>query len=745
MTPYAPAPELDPSVFRGVFDAYPDAVLLVDAAGTVVLANAAAAQLLGYSVTQLAGLSVDALVPPSVASRHAGLRHGYAQAPRARPMGGEMELTARRADGSEVMVEIGLSPLQSGATPLVITALRGIGAYPRVQRAMQRARYNEHIAQAGRAAVDLRDPRQLIARVTALAAQALEVESATLWLLEANRLEFRAASTYTAAAGDAEGGALHAAIQAATRAPVPNRPDTGLGFVAAHPQALIVSSFARENRFNVTPELRQGPLQTALAVPLLDAGRVIGVLVARSSKPGRFGNDEKRFVESLANLVVTSQQRAQTESQLAHAQRLEAVGQLTGGIAHDFNNLLTIMQGNLQMLAEHADVAGNAMLSQMVSSALRAGQRGAELTGKLLAFSRRQALAAAAVDTGALLEALAEMLRRTLGESIKVVVHVQAACPPCLADAGQLESALLNLAINSRDAMPGGGTLSFSCAPCAEPPAEMRAVSSLQANPAADPAECVAITVTDTGTGMSRDVLDHAFEPFFTTKEAGKGTGLGLSTVYGFVKQSGGHLQVQSKPGEGTCIVLFLPALPALPALPFAAADPAVHDPSSAQARRLAHAAALSAGLSEPGAALDGRRVLIVEDDGDVCEVAMAFFDTLGAAVQARGTAEAALAELEQGSEFDLLFSDITLGAGMTGIELAQRARALVPGLAVLLTSGYSKYLSDEGLDNPQHWPVLQKPYSREQLALAARQALAAAARAAVTATLAASVPTPPG
>ncbi|MFZ2648653.1 MAG: ATP-binding protein, partial [Burkholderiaceae bacterium] len=637
----------------------------------------------------------------------------YAQAPRARPMGGDMELTARRADGHEVMVEIGLSPLQSGGANLVVAALRGIGDYPRVQRAMQRARYNEYIAQAGRAAVDLRDPQQLIARVAALAAQALEVESATVWLLEANRLEFRAASTYTADAADsALQAAIQASVQAATRAPVPNRPDTGLGFVAAQAQALIISSFARENRFNITPELRQGPLQTALAVPLLDAGRVIGAIVARSSRPGRFGEDEKHFVESLANLVVTSQQRAHTEAQLGHAQRLEAVGQLTGGIAHDFNNLLTIMQANLQMLAEHADVAGNALLNQMVGSALRAGQRGAELTGKLLAFSRRQALAAAAVDAGALLESLAEMLRRTLGEAIKVVVQVQAGCPPCLADAAQLESALLNLAINSRDAMPGGGTLSFSCAPCDELPTEMRAASLIQANPAADTiansTECVAITITDTGTGMSPEVLDRAFEPFFTTKEAGKGTGLGLSTVYGFVKQSGGQLHVRSTPGEGTSIVLFLPAVPASPLSPVG--NPPTQSPLA----------------SEADASLCGARVLIVEDNADVCEIAMAFFDTLGATVQARANAQAALAELLQGGEFDLLFSDITLGAGMTGIELAQRARSLVPGLAVLLTSGYSKYLSDESLDKPRQWQVLQKPYSREQLARAARAALEA-------------------
>ncbi|MEQ1803828.1 MAG: ATP-binding protein [Burkholderiaceae bacterium] len=682
MTPTPPP--LDASVYRHLFDAYPDAVLLVNATGGIALANAAAAQLLGYSVAALAGMNVDALVPNNVALRHHGLRQGYAQAPHARPMGTDVDLTARRADGSEVMVEISLSPLQSGSEQFVVTALRGIGAYPRVQRAMQRARYNDHMSQAARAAVDLRDPQLLIARVAVLAAQALDVETVTLWRLEPNRLEFRIASSF---------GTDPEAV-AGKRAPMPNRPDTLLGFVAGQGAPLVVSNFARENRFNVAPVLRHGALQCALAVPMFDAGRVFGVLVAASTRPGRFGEDEKNFVESLANLVVTSLQRAQTEAQLAHAQRLEAVGQLTGGIAHDFNNLLTIMQGNLQMLADHADVAGNALLSQMVSSAARAGQRGADLTSKLLAFSRRQALAAAPVDVGALLGALADMLRRTLGEVIQVVVQVHPACPPCLVDPGQLESALLNIAINSRDAMPGGGTLTFSCAPLSHLPPEMHVASGV--------ADGLAITIVDTGEGMSPEVLDRAVEPFFTTKEAGKGTGLGLSTVYGFVKQSGGQLQIHSKPGQGTSVVLYLPAL------------------------RARHAAPQPAALASPapGPELQGVRILIVEDDADVRGVAVGFCTALGASVHACADAAQALTELQRDAGFDLLFSDITLGAGLNGIELAAAARAMLPGLGILLTSGYSEYLADADADKPQPWPVLHKPYAREALGAALRRAL---------------------
>jgi PAS domain S-box-containing protein len=693
-----PSAALDTSVFRGVFDAYPDAVLLVDAAGRITLANPAAAALFGFSVEALHGLSVDTLVPSAVASRHAGLRQGYAQAPRPRPMGNELELTARRADGSEVMVEISLSPLSVAGVPHVVAAIRGIGAYPRVQRAMRRARYNDFIAQAGRAAVDLGEPQVLIERGALLAAHALEVEALGVWLLRPGRLEFRCASSVVQASDPN----VRSAAQALVEQVLPNRPDTLLGYVAAQAQTIVISSFARENRFSVRPELRRGSIQCALAVPMVRAGSVIGVVLAGSVRPGRFDDEERYFVEAVANLFVTGLQRAETEAQLAHAQRLETVGQLTGGIAHDFNNLLTVIQGNLQMIADHPAVTGDGTLAQMVGAATRAGQRGAELTGKLLAFARRQRLAAGPVDVGALLHALAGMLQRTIGERIRVHVHTDGSCPPCLADPSQLESALLNIAVNSRDAMPDGGELSFACARCHVLPPQLRA--PVAASAAAESAGWVAITIRDTGVGMSPDVLDRAFEPFFTTKDAGKGTGLGLSTVYGFVKQSGGHVAVESAVSKGTTITLLLPVaeVPGAPA----------------------------PGAAEAAPPPPGTRVLLVEDDAGVRAVALAFLQAMGCAVTVCADAEAALAELETRAGVDLLFSDITLGAGIDGIELARRARALAPGLRVLLTSGYSRYLAADSPHRPREWPVLQKPYSREQLSAAMAGALRGATEA---------------
>ncbi|MDH5537951.1 MAG: PAS domain S-box protein [Rhizobacter sp.] len=666
-------------MYRTLFEAYPDGVLMVDLQGKVVLANQAASRLLDYSVEQLIGLSVEELVPDGVRRRHAGLRQGYALAPKARPMGTEMELTARRADGSEVTVEIALSPLSQGDAAYVVVSMRGISAYPRVQRALQRARYAEVTAQISRVAVDTRDPRELLNCVPAFAAKALEVEAVAVWLLETSPPEFRIASNYAALAdiGDVP--------------PVANRPDTLLGYVMASGAPLIVSNYLRENRFAVAPEIRMGSARSGLAVPLIEKGRGIGVLLANSTRPARFADEEQQFLEALANLIVTSLQRAQAETQLSHSQRMESVGQLTGGIAHDFNNLLTVIQGNLQMLAEHAEVSGNQTCLEMVDAATRAGRRGAELTGKLLAFSRRQALVAGPVDVGAMLHSLAGMLGRTIGDHIRIEVQSPSSCPKCLADAGQLESALLNIAINARDAMPEGGVLGFSCG-TGVAPVHLSAADE-------PPATFVSISVKDNGSGMSEAVRDRAFEPFFTTKEAGKGTGLGLSTVYGFVTQSMGHVKLDSVLGRGTTVTLFLPAVDG--------AAVAAPEPGPERAR------------PRPGV-----RVLLVEDDADVRQVALDFLGSMDCHVSAHESAESALAALQRQQPCDLLFTDVMLGAGMSGTELAARAGSLRPALAVLLCSGYAEQLSDERLGQPPRWPVLHKPYTREALAHAVATAL---------------------
>ncbi|MCW7539786.1 PAS domain S-box protein [Aquabacterium sp. A7-Y] len=678
----APHPPLPPGldvdrVYRSLFAAYPDALLLVDSSGTIMLANPAAATLLGYQPEELSGLPVDALVPDSIRPRHAAYREAYGRSPHARPMGTQMELVAKRRDGREVMVEIALSPLQDQGLPYVVAAIRGIEAYPRVRQALQRARYSEHVAQFGRLSVHERDPQLLLEQAPVVAAEALQVETAVVFLLDPGQQSFRVAAGVGLLEGEGLGERL------------PNRPDSLPGYVLAQDRPVRVGDCASEQRFELPRRILEAGQASLLAAPLSDRGRDIGALVVRSRERDRFGDDELRFMESLASLLVTALQRAHSEEALSHSQRLDSVGQLTGGIAHDFNNLLTVISGNLQVLEELPALADDAYGQQLVAAATRATRRGAELTGQLLAFSRRQVLQPAPVDVPALLHSLAGLLGRTLDQRIRIEVQAPQDGLSCLADPGQLESALLNIAINARDAMPEGGTLSFACEPIDTLPVPLQEDRG-EATPAASVADgYIAIAVADTGAGMPDAVKERAFEPFFTTKEAGRGTGLGLSTVYGFVKQSRGAVSLDSAPGAGTTVTLYLPSVQAAAGDQDAAADDSEVPP--------------------------GLHVLLVEDDAEVRAVVRRFLETLGCRVTACLQAEEALALLSPQAGYELLLSDIALGAGMRGTELARRAQAIMPELPVLLMTGFSSGL----LDAPPEWELLRKPYTRGDLARA--------------------------
>lgn len=665
-------------VFRAIFLAYPDALLLVDEAGVVAMANDSAATLLRYTVAELVGLPVDVLVPDQIRSLHASYRKAYGRAPKPRPMGRQTELTAKRKDGSEVMVEIALSPLQSRGHPFVVAAIRDIGAYPRVQQALQRARHSEHLAQLGRFAVDTRDLQVMLEHVPGIITTALQVEVAVVWLLDSKRMEFSIVS----------GVGLSTNENIGTR--VSNTPDTPLGYIVSKGEPTIIPDYRNETRFVVPPLYLHRGMLSGMEVPMFDCGHVIGMLSVRSQEVSRFGTEDLRFMEALANLVATSLQRMQSEEALRHSQRLESVGQLTGGIAHDFNNLLTVIQGNLQVLEELPALAQDSHAQQLVGAATRATRRGAELTGKLLAFSRRQILQPSIIDTHGLLQSLADLLLRTIDQRIRIEIDAMQEGPFVLADPVQLESALLNIALNARDAMPDGGVLRFHIATCDALPVALRdEKGTVHEGP------YVMISISDTGTGMTDSVKERAFEPFFTTKEAGRGTGLGLSTVYGFIHQSRGAITIDSRLGSGTTIRVYLPAM------------------------RFARAVT---GVEEASESLPiGLRVLLVEDDAEVCKVVQAFLEALQCEVVTAATAKQALAIMgvEQ-RPFGLLLSDIALGSRMRGTRLAEEAQQRFPGLAVLLMSGFPL---DDG--TPLHWEFLRKPYTRSELARSIARALA--------------------
>jgi len=539
---------------RQLIETAPDAIVVVDNSGRIILANAQTERLFGYAREELIGQSIEMLVPQQLRGTHVGKRDAYIRKPSVRPMGTGLDLAGQRKDGSQVPIEISLSPLGNGDTVLISAAIRDITERRAAQAALRRAR---------------------------------------------DELELR----------------------------------------------------VRER----TAELEQ------------------------------------------ANRALQSEMedRAAAERALHQAQKMEAVGQLTGGIAHDFNNLLTVVMGNLQLLARR--VQNDPAAAELITGALEAAWRGAELNRRLLAFSRKQRLAPVPLDLNDLIGGMTSLLRRSLGEQVNIKFHAATDLPPALADVTQLESALLNLAVNSRDAMPEGGTLTIETG-----------AMNLDEHYAAlegdvKPGAYVMLAVSDTGCGMPPEVVQRAFDPFFTTKETGKGSGLGLAMVYGFVKQSGGHVKIYSEPDTGTTVKLFLPVI----------TRPAGALPADAPAPR-------------PDAS-GSETILVVEDEDKVRELVCRVLGGLGYRILQASEGRTALALLAQEPGIDLLFTDVVLPGGMNGPEIARRARQQRPDLKLLYTSGYTGNALLELEAIPGEFRMISKPYRIEDLAQIVREVLDAA------------------
>ena len=383
--------------------------------------------------------------------------------------------------------------------------------------------------------------------------------------------------------------------------------------------------------------------------------------------------------------------RQKMEEELRQSQKMEAIGQLTGGLAHDFNNLLTVITGNLEMLEMSLEDSNQ---RELLKEAQDAAQDGAKLTAQLLAFGRRQPLNPKPTDLTPLISNFSELLRRTLGESIELNIRVTGSKHLCVVDAPQLQNALLNLAINARDAMPRGGKLTIDMSQ-----ARLDA-DYAQMYPDIRTGRYVLIAVTDTGSGMSEEVRQRAFEPFFTTKPTGAGTGLGLSMVYGFVKQSGGNIQIYSELEQGTSVRIFLP---------------------------LAEAVQTSEELAPGAAEMDAmprgsETILVVEDDARVRRVTAARLRSLGYEVIEADNGAAAFALLAAHPKIAMIFTDVVMPGGMNGDELAEAALAAKPDLKVLFTSGYAEpAVARQGL-GAGAW--LKKPYTAAELAEKVREIL---------------------
>ncbi len=402
----------------------------------------------------------------------------------------------------------------------------------------------------------------------------------------------------------------------------------------------------------------------------------------------------RHFTGILRDLTSHKQEqleRTKLEAQLHQAQKMEAIGNLTGGMAHDFNNMLGVIIGNVDLLRDLRK--NDTDVDELTREALDAAFRGADLTRRLLAFARRQPLRPQRVDVNDLISGITRLLSRTLGEDIEISLELSAEAWPITADPAQLEASLTNLATNARDAMPGGGRLVI-----------MTGNRSLDADYAAQHPEVeaggyVMVEVSDTGTGMTQEVINRIFEPFFTTKSRDKGTGLGLSMVFGFIKQSGGHLSVYSEPGIGTTFRLFLP-------------------------RMTEELRTVETNIVVPLVHGNGETVLVVEDNAALRRVVARQLGELGYRVVEAEDAAAGLRLMERYS-VDLLLTDVVMPGGTDGRELARRARQRWPDIKVVFTSGFSETrLNSRAGPIASCTPLLSKPYRKEELASAAREAL---------------------
>jgi PAS domain S-box-containing protein len=652
----------DAPLFRALFETAPDAMVVVDRDGTIVLVNPRAESLFGYAAGTLVGHRIEALLPDQLRDLHVAHRTRYMDSPRLRPMGAGYELTGVRADGTPFPVEIGLSPIDAGPTLLFAASIRDISETQRAREALARSRYNAALADISRRILIASNHEAALAEIPALIAAALDAPAVAILLTDPHGDRPRlAAST---------------------------------GIVPPFKERLMQSTWlrrldpacrARMSAGEVVPfpPSDDAPSQNAIVTTLPDRRVPAGYLVGWLSPSDGSDRDRHHFFGAVANVLSGAIQRGRADEQLAHAQRLDALGQLTGGIAHDFNNLLTIISGNLQLL--ELEGPRDAATMETVASASRAVERGSALTRKLLGFSRRQRLAPRAVRPEMLLADLSDMLSRTLGEQIRVMASCADALPAVFADPGELEAALINLSLNARDAMPDGGKLVISARA-----QEVRDDEDLA------PGSYVVFSVADSGSGMPPDVSARAFEPFFTTKDPGKGSGLGLSMVYGFVKQSRGRLTLESEVGAGTCIEMVLPVAAGMAAV----AAPAL------------------------GIEANEAKVLVVEDEAEVRRIAASFLRAAGYVPIEAGDANSARLAFDTHPDIDMLFTDVVLGPGDSGIALATELRSRRPTLKVLLTSGYEFGSRVDESSDDVAFELLRKPYRREELIAAWQRVL---------------------
>jgi PAS domain S-box-containing protein len=637
-----------------IFDSNPEAIIVANEDGRITQLNDRAVALFGYSRVALLGRSIEDLVPDHLRSRHASHRATYGSDPQIRKMGGGSDFMAVRADGTEFPVEIHLGPIQKSGDSRFIANVRDVTEEKIAAAALAESRTLQAIlVERQRGAEELQQANAKLSKIIESAPVAIwaidSQDRFTIWNPAVEKI-------YGIAAADIVGESWR------------NRSSAWIPSDAHTSEELV--KLAVDNDGFQDLEIRRIATDGSLHE------------LSTSAALLRDAHDKVTGVLFIAHDI--GQTKA-LEQRLRQSQKMEALGQLTGGVAHDFNNLLAIIYGNLELLGEQSN--SDPLAAELIADALKAAEHGASLTHQLLAFSRQQQLAPSAVDIGELVVGTIGMLRRVLEESVDIVTKIAPDLRKSDIDSQQLANALLNLVINGRDAMPNGGTLTIAAENAILDDDYSREYVDVVAG------RYVKLSISDTGLGMTKAVLNRVVEPFFTTKPLGRGTGLGLSMVYGFVKQSGGHLAIYSEPGLGTTVNLYLP-----------------------EARSQMPAAVETGTITTIAG---GQQViLVVEDEAPLRKLQIRALDSLGYRTLEAADGPSALKLLESTTRMDLLLTDIILPGGMSGPALAEAAGKLRPGLKIIFMSGYAPHDVIQRYDL-QTAQCLSKPFTRASLARA--------------------------
>ncbi|MBR0789910.1 PAS domain S-box protein [Bradyrhizobium manausense] len=705
------------------------AIITTDVQGRVTSWNTGASNILGWSASDMLGRSLSRIFVEE--DQEAQLRREIKDAVSTGKGGGE-EGWRYRKDGTRLWAVGELSPIRDGSDIVgFVKILRDRTAQRDAEEIIREERHAlEVLNRAGSSLAQETDLAKLVQIVTDAG---VELSGAEFGAFFYNVIDNAGESymLYTLSG---------APIEAFSKFPMPRNTEV---FAPTFSGASIVRSddITKDPRYGKNSP-RRGmpdghlPVRSYLAVPVASrTGEVLGGLFFGHAKTGMFNerserglsglaaeaavaidnvrlsqamqreiDERKKAQEALVQLNSTLEQQVterteqlrKNEEALRQAQKMEAVGQLTGGVAHDFNNLLQVIIGNLDTLQRNLPQESG-RLQRAAKHAMNGAQRAASLTQRLLAFSRRQPLDPKPLDINMLVNGLSDMIHRTLGETISVETVLGAGLWRVEADPAELEAAIVNLAVNARDAMSNGGRLTIETSNAHIDEAYVASHSEVV------PGQYVAVSVTDTGVGMDAKTIAQAFEPFFTTKAVGKGTGLGLSQVYGFVKQSGGHVKIYSEIGQGTTVKLYLPRL-------------AVVGGGKEE----------TDGLPNPEAAQE-ETILVLEDDDDVRSYSVDSLRELGYRVLEAHDGPSALRLLERQPRVDLLFTDVVLPGGLTGAQVAAQATALRPTLKVLFTTGYARnaIIHHGRLDKGVQ--LIVKPFSFNELAAKVRDVLDAA------------------